>query len=138
MRKYLPRESRSPGFPAEGIFKVVLRAAGSGLRLVDEDFTRFAVDEIVRMGLIDSPADVMDSHVERVKIYFSGSASAAGGRRSYNHGRAGRPRDRAGLGRPARQGPVDRRYRKGYLLQDDTRPEEPGGGDVPDRITEAR
>ena len=33
----------------------------------DEDFTRFAVDEIVRMGLIDSPADVMDSHVERVK-----------------------------------------------------------------------
>ena len=33
----------------------------------DEDFTKFAVDEIVRMGLIDSPADVMDSHVERVK-----------------------------------------------------------------------
>ena len=33
----------------------------------DEDFTRFAVDEIVSMGLIDSPSDVMDSHVERVK-----------------------------------------------------------------------
>ncbi len=33
----------------------------------DEDFTKFAVDEIVRMRLIDSPADVMDSHVERVK-----------------------------------------------------------------------
>lgn len=33
----------------------------------DEDFTRFAVDEIVSMGLIDSPDDVMDSHVERVK-----------------------------------------------------------------------
>ena len=33
----------------------------------DEAFTKFAVDEIVRMGLIDSPEDVMDSHVERVK-----------------------------------------------------------------------
>ncbi len=33
----------------------------------DEDFTRFAVNEIVSMGLIDSPDDVMDSHVERVK-----------------------------------------------------------------------
>ena len=33
----------------------------------DEDFTKFAVDEIVGMGLIDSPEDVMDSHVERVK-----------------------------------------------------------------------
>ncbi len=33
----------------------------------DEDFTRFAVDEIVSMGLIDRPSDVMDSHVERVK-----------------------------------------------------------------------
>ena len=33
----------------------------------DEAFTNFAVDEILRMGLIDSPADVMDSHVERVK-----------------------------------------------------------------------
>lgn len=33
----------------------------------DEAFTRFAVDEIVSMGLIDKPSDVMDSHVERVK-----------------------------------------------------------------------
>ncbi len=33
----------------------------------DEQFTKFAVDEIVSMGLIDSPKDVMDSHVERVK-----------------------------------------------------------------------
>ena len=33
----------------------------------DEDFTKFAVEEIVRMGLIDAPEDVMDSHVERVK-----------------------------------------------------------------------
>lgn len=33
----------------------------------DEQFTNFAVDEIVSMGLIDSPKDVMDSHVERVK-----------------------------------------------------------------------
>lgn len=33
----------------------------------DEDFTRFAIGEIVSMGLIDSPDDVMDSHVERVK-----------------------------------------------------------------------
>ncbi|MDE5865379.1 MAG: hypothetical protein K2H31_02095, partial [Lachnospiraceae bacterium] len=33
----------------------------------DEQFTKFAVDEIVSMGLIDSPKDVIDSHVERVK-----------------------------------------------------------------------
>lgn len=33
----------------------------------DEDFTRFAIGEIVGMGLIDKPEDVMDSHVERVK-----------------------------------------------------------------------
>lgn len=33
----------------------------------DEDFTKFAVEEIVGMGLINSPSDVMDSHVERVK-----------------------------------------------------------------------
>lgn len=33
----------------------------------DKDFTDFAVKEIVSMGLIDSPADVMDSHVEHVK-----------------------------------------------------------------------
>ncbi|MCH5249824.1 MAG: NAD(P)/FAD-dependent oxidoreductase [Lachnospiraceae bacterium] len=33
----------------------------------DENFTKFAIDEIVSMGLIDSPKDVMDSHVERVK-----------------------------------------------------------------------
>ena len=35
--------------------------------LSDEQFTRFAVSEVVKMGLIDSPADVIDSHVERVK-----------------------------------------------------------------------
>jgi len=33
----------------------------------DEDFTRFAVKELLSMGLIDRPEDVMDSHVERVK-----------------------------------------------------------------------
>ncbi|MCM1048178.1 MAG: NAD(P)/FAD-dependent oxidoreductase [Clostridiales bacterium] len=33
----------------------------------DDKFTKFAVNEIVSMGLIDSPDDVMDSHVERVK-----------------------------------------------------------------------
>ena len=33
----------------------------------DEKFTKFAVHEILKMGLIDSPKDVMDSHVERVK-----------------------------------------------------------------------
>lgn len=33
----------------------------------DDEFTKFAVKEIVSMGLIDSPNDVMDSHVERVK-----------------------------------------------------------------------
>lgn len=33
----------------------------------DEAFTRFAVNEIVSMGLIDKASDVMDSHVERVK-----------------------------------------------------------------------
>lgn len=33
----------------------------------DEEFTRFAVKEIVSMGLIDDPKDVIDSHVERVK-----------------------------------------------------------------------
>lgn len=33
----------------------------------DEEFTKFAVNEILSMGLIDSPNDVMDSHVERVK-----------------------------------------------------------------------
>ncbi len=35
--------------------------------LSDEQFTRFAISEVVKMGLIDSPDDVMDSHVERVK-----------------------------------------------------------------------
>ena len=35
--------------------------------LSDEQFTRFAVSEIVKMGLINSPKDVLDSHVERVK-----------------------------------------------------------------------
>lgn len=33
----------------------------------DDAFARFAIDEIVSMGLIDKPSDVMDSHVERVK-----------------------------------------------------------------------
>ena len=33
----------------------------------DEKFIKFAVDEIVKMGLIDKPEDVIDSHVERVK-----------------------------------------------------------------------
>lgn len=33
----------------------------------DEKFTKFAIDEILSMELIDSPEDVMDSHVERVK-----------------------------------------------------------------------
>lgn len=33
----------------------------------DEEFAKFAVKEIVSMGLIDSPEDVMDFHVERVK-----------------------------------------------------------------------
>ena len=35
--------------------------------LSDEQFTRFAISEVVKMGLIDRPEDVMDSHVERVK-----------------------------------------------------------------------
>ena len=35
--------------------------------LTDEQFTRFAVMEIVKMGIIDSAEDVIDSHVERVK-----------------------------------------------------------------------
>ena len=35
--------------------------------LSDDKFTRFAVSEVVKMGLIDSPDDVIDSHVERVK-----------------------------------------------------------------------
>lgn len=33
----------------------------------DEAFSRFAVDEMVKMGLISSPDVVMDTHVERVK-----------------------------------------------------------------------
>lgn len=33
----------------------------------DKAFTHFAIKEIVSMGLIDKPSDVMDSHVERVK-----------------------------------------------------------------------
>ena len=33
----------------------------------DEDFSKFAVKEMVKMGLIDSPDVVMDTHVERVK-----------------------------------------------------------------------
>ncbi|MBQ9503848.1 MAG: NAD(P)/FAD-dependent oxidoreductase [Lachnospiraceae bacterium] len=35
--------------------------------LSDEQFTRFAIREIVKMGLISSPSEVLDSHVERVK-----------------------------------------------------------------------
>lgn len=35
--------------------------------LSDEQFTRFAISEVVKMGLIDRPEDVIDSHVERVK-----------------------------------------------------------------------
>ncbi len=35
--------------------------------LTDEQFTRFAISEVVKMGLIDRAEDVMDSHVERVK-----------------------------------------------------------------------
>ena len=35
--------------------------------LSDGQFTRFAIKEIVKMGLIKSPEEVLDSHVERVK-----------------------------------------------------------------------
>lgn len=35
--------------------------------MADEDFSRFAVDEMVKMGLIDSADVVIDTHVERVK-----------------------------------------------------------------------
>lgn len=33
----------------------------------DEQFSEFAVKEMVEIGLIDSPDDVIDTHVERVK-----------------------------------------------------------------------
>lgn len=33
----------------------------------DEDTARFAADELVRMGIINAPEEVKDSHVERVK-----------------------------------------------------------------------
>lgn len=33
----------------------------------DDAFSRFAIEEICKMGLIDKPEDVLDSHVERVK-----------------------------------------------------------------------
>lgn len=33
----------------------------------DKDFAKFAIKEILSMGLIDRPKDVMDFHVERVK-----------------------------------------------------------------------
>jgi len=33
----------------------------------DKDFSDFAVDEMVKLGLISSKEDVLDSHVERVK-----------------------------------------------------------------------
>ncbi|MCR5627557.1 MAG: NAD(P)/FAD-dependent oxidoreductase [Lachnospiraceae bacterium] len=35
--------------------------------LTDDQFTRFAIKEIVSMGIINSADDVLDSHVERVK-----------------------------------------------------------------------
>ena len=35
--------------------------------LTDEQFTRFAISEVVKMGIIDSADQVLDSHVERVK-----------------------------------------------------------------------
>ena len=33
----------------------------------DEDFSEFAVEEMIKLGLISSKDDVLDSHVERVK-----------------------------------------------------------------------
>lgn len=68
MRKYLPRESRSPGFPAKGIFIVVLRAAGSGLRLVvnllrvDVPYIIFGLDAVydVLHGLEGGDHGVVD------------------------------------------------------------------------------
>lgn len=33
----------------------------------DKDFSDFAVNEMVQIGLIDSASDVIDTHVERVK-----------------------------------------------------------------------
>lgn len=33
----------------------------------DEEFSKFAVDEMITLGLIDSSDDVMDTHIERVK-----------------------------------------------------------------------
>ena len=33
----------------------------------DEDFTRLAADEIIKIGMIKSRSDVIDSHVERIK-----------------------------------------------------------------------
>ncbi len=35
--------------------------------LSDEQFKRFAISEVVKIGLIDSPEKVLDSHVERIK-----------------------------------------------------------------------
>ena len=35
--------------------------------MADEDFTKLAVKEMIKLDLIDSPEDVIDSHVERVK-----------------------------------------------------------------------
>ena len=35
--------------------------------MADSDFSDFAVDEMVKLGLISSKDDVLDSHVERVK-----------------------------------------------------------------------
>ena len=35
--------------------------------MTDEEVSRFAVAEIVKMGLIDSPDDVLDTHSESVK-----------------------------------------------------------------------
>lgn len=35
--------------------------------MTDEEFTKIAIGEMVKMGLIDSSAEVLDTHAERVK-----------------------------------------------------------------------
>ena len=42
----------------------------------DEDFTRFAVDEIVRMGLIDAAHQILDRHGGDEDIAFHGDLPA--------------------------------------------------------------
>ncbi len=43
-------------------------AEGDGMwSMTDDDFSRMAVDEMIRMGIIEQADDVLDSHVERVK-----------------------------------------------------------------------